>query len=68
MTTSTLTSKRAEASRHNALKSTGPRTPEGKKRSKFNALKHGLSAKTLVLPGEDPLAFQGRIDAWTASL
>src|SRR5439155_12954845 len=28
----------------------------------------GLSAKTLVLPGEDADAFQGRLDAWTHDL
>jgi len=31
---------------------TGPRTPEGKNRSKRNSFKHGLYAKDLVLPGE----------------
>src|SRR5689334_855369 len=65
--TSTATD-RAEISRRNGSKSTGPKTPEGKNRSKFNALKHGLSAKTLVLPGEDGEAFQGRLDAWTNDL
>jgi hypothetical protein len=68
MTTTTDAPDRAEINRRNAQKSTGPRTPEGKNRSKFNALKHGMSARTLVLPGEDPAAFQDRIDTWTASL
>jgi hypothetical protein len=62
------TPERAEINRRNAAKSTGPRTPEGKNRSKFNALKHGMTAKTLVLPGEDAEAFQERIDAWTNDL
>ena len=44
--------KRAEANRLNAQKSTGPRTPEGKQAVRLNALKHGLSARTIVLPGE----------------
>jgi len=38
----------------NALKSTGPRTAEGLAASKFNALKHGLSGKQIVIGGEDP--------------
>ena len=32
-----------EANRRNALRSTGPRTDQGKARSRRNALKHGLS-------------------------
>jgi len=45
-------SKRADANRQNAQKSTGPRTPEGKTRSSLNAVKHGLTAQTALLPGE----------------
>jgi hypothetical protein len=59
---------RAEISRRNGARSRGPRTPEGKDRSKFNALKHGMTAKTLVLPGEDPARLQLRIDTWTGDL
>jgi hypothetical protein len=35
----------------------GPKTPEGKECAKYNALKHGLRAKTVVLPDEDEAAF-----------
>jgi hypothetical protein len=42
------------ANRLNALKSTGPRSVEGKSVSRFNNLKSGLYATVLVLPGEDP--------------
>jgi hypothetical protein len=41
------------ANRLNAQKSTGPSSPEGKAASRFNALKHSASAKSLVIPGED---------------
>jgi hypothetical protein len=41
------------ANRANALKSTGPRTPEGKAASRFNALKHGLDAESVIIPGEN---------------
>ncbi len=35
------------------------------KGSRFNAVKHGLTAKTPVLPGEDPAELQAKIDAYT---
>jgi hypothetical protein len=34
----------------------------------FNALKHGLKAKTVVLPGENAQEYQARLDAWIADL
>ena len=47
--------KQIEANRRNALRSTGPTTPEGKQVSRLNALKYGLRAKELIIPGqEDP--------------
>lgn len=48
---------KADISRRNAALSTGPRTPEGKAASSMNALKHGLTAETLVLPSENPENF-----------
>ena len=45
------------ANRANAKKSTGPRTPEGKRRSSMNGLVHGLRARKTVLPDDDPRAF-----------
>jgi hypothetical protein len=53
-------SDRAEANRRNAHKSTGPRTAEGKARSRFNALKHGMTAESALLPGEDGEEFLDR--------
>jgi len=45
--------KKAEASRRNSLKSTGPKTPEGKAAVRYNAMKHGLLSEDILLPGED---------------
>ena len=45
-------SRRAEAARRNGAKSRGPKTEEGKLRSSQNSLKHGMHARTLILPGE----------------
>src|SRR5215208_5294387 len=45
--------KKKEANRRNALKSTGPKTPEGKAAVRLNALRHGILAKETLLPEED---------------
>ena len=51
--------KKAESNRRNALKSTGPRTPEGKDAVRLNALRHGLLSRETLLPGEDEEALRG---------
>jgi hypothetical protein len=48
------TAAQINANRLNALRSSGPRTEAGKAVSRFNALSHGLEARSLVIPGEDP--------------
>ena len=42
-----------EANRRNAIRSTGPSTDEGKRRSRRNAVRHGLCAETVVETVED---------------
>ena len=41
------------ANRANSLQSTGPKTVVGKDASRRNALKHGLTGRGVVIPGED---------------
>ena len=51
-------SKRTAANRRNAQMSTGPRTEEGKSRSRRNAVKHGILSSALHITegdgAEDP--------------
>jgi hypothetical protein len=47
------TAAQIDANRRNAQKSTGPRTEEGKNRSRMNALDHGGRASILQLPPEE---------------
>ena len=48
-----------QANRLNALKSTGPRTEEGKRISRRNALRHGLTAETVIDGLEDSEDYRG---------
>jgi hypothetical protein len=55
-----------EANRRNALKSTGPKTETGKQVSRSNAVRHGLTAETvigLLEDAEDYKAFEAAIIA-----
>src|SRR6478735_8895244 len=55
-----------EANRRNARKSTGPNTEEGKRRSRCNAVRHGLAAETVIRAledAEDYKAFEATIIA-----
>jgi hypothetical protein len=51
----------------NAKKLGGPKTPEGKSRSAMNALRHGLSANHLLLPGEDSQQYGSHLDGYFAT-
>jgi hypothetical protein len=46
------------ANRDNAQRSTGPKTQEGKQTASHNATRHGLTGTQIVMPGEDPAAYE----------
>jgi hypothetical protein len=55
-----------EANRRNSRKSTGPNTEQGKRRSRCNAVRHGLTAETVIgalEDAEDYKAFEATIIA-----
>jgi len=49
-------------------RSTGPTTPAGKDRSKLNALRHGLSGQTVLMPWEDREAYQAHCASYLKTL
>jgi hypothetical protein len=58
-----MTAAQLTANRENAQLSTGPRTPEGRKRSSLNAFRHGLTGQIVVHTPEDQKAFTKHCDA-----
>jgi hypothetical protein len=45
-------------------RATGPKSAEGKFRASQNSLKHGLTAKSILIPGEDPADWQQHLDSY----
>jgi hypothetical protein len=59
------TQKQLVANRANAKRSTGPKSEQGKARSRMNSWKHGLTARHIVIFGEDPKEFESlRAELW----
>ncbi len=62
------TSAQLESNRKNAQMSTGPRSAEGKARSRENAYKHGLTGEGVVLPHEDAAEFDNLVETLEAEM
>jgi hypothetical protein len=56
-----------ESNRRNAQSSTGQKTQSGKARSSQNAIRHGLTAETVIGPLEDPADYRGFEQAVTTA-
>jgi hypothetical protein len=63
-----ISQRRIDANRRNALRSTGPRTAEGKEKSRRNSLIHGLAGDGVVLPEAEAQAARERAEQWNSSL
>jgi hypothetical protein len=60
--------RRLAANRANAQLSTGPRTEAGKAKSSLNAVKTGLTGRTVLLPAEDAAAYGAHIERFRKEL
>jgi hypothetical protein len=56
------TESQINANRANAQHSTGPSTPEGKLKSSHNAVKTGLTGRTILLPSDDVGAYENFVE------
>jgi hypothetical protein len=59
------TIKQIEANRRNSQKSTGPTSDPGKAAVRFNALKSGIDAASILIPGENPDQFRTLAEEFT---
>jgi len=62
MANQTISEAQLAANRANAQKSTGPVTDEGKAKSSLNAVKTGLTGRTVLLPTDDAVIYQQHLD------
>src|SRR5262249_7968449 len=63
-----VSEKQLIANRLNSMKSTGPRTPEGKARASMNNYQSGMRSEKDFLPGEDAALYEQRRAAFHRDL
>jgi hypothetical protein len=59
---------RIVANQLNARKSTGPRTVEGKARSRRNAIKHGMTGQSVAMHDENQAELDAEMEQWVEEL
>src|SRR4051794_33008677 len=52
------------ANRRNSELSTGPKTEAGKAKSSLNAVRHGFTGRTVLLPSDDTAAYEAHLQAF----
>jgi len=62
------TSAQIAANQQNAQLSTGPTSETGKAKSSLNAVKTGLTGRTVLLPNEDAVLYEAHLSHFTKSL
>jgi hypothetical protein len=59
-----LSQAQLDANRANSLKSTGPKTTDGKAAVRYNAVKTALTGHTVMLPSDDAILYRAHITAY----
>ena len=59
--------RKIEANRRNAARSTGPKSSEGKEKSRRNGWKHGMAA-VVVVPEEETAALEAAVAGWSEQI
>ena len=62
------TQRKIDSARANGAKSHGPVTEEGRKKSSMNALKHGLTARTLLFSNDNHDEYEALLESYIQSL
>src|SRR5205807_1993923 len=65
--TPVTTARQIRSNQQNSTRSTGPKSPEGRDRTRRNALKHGLAAE-ILLPEEQQAEADRRAASWGPGL